>query len=93
MVKVKRVRTVFAVVVKTKHMLSDYLQSLRDMVGMNLIAYERMIEDACGEAYQKLITKYPSVRNVRITTAQVRNGAAEIICYGEIEEEVEVNGN
>ena len=84
-----RTRMVFAVVVKTKHMLSDYLQGLRDMVGMNLVAYEKMIEDALGEAYQKLIEKYPKVYDTKFTTSQVKNGAAEIICYGKLDEEVE----
>ena len=84
----KRIRTVWAVVVKTKHMLSDYLQGLRDMVGMNLVAYEKMIDDALGESYMKLTTKYPNVYDVRFTTSQVKNGACEVICYGKIDEEV-----
>ena len=84
----KRTRVVFAVVVKTKHMLSDYFQSLKDMVGMNLTAYEKMIEDALGECYMKLTTKYPNVYDVKFTTTQVRNGACEIICYGKIEEDI-----
>ena len=86
--KMKRTRVVFAVVVKTKHMLSDYIQSLRDMVGMNLIAYEKMIEDALGESYMKLTKKYPKVYDGRFTTSQVKNGACEIICYGKIDEEI-----
>ncbi len=85
----KKTRVVFAVTVKTKHMLSDYLQGLRDLVGMNLVAYERMIEDALGEAYQKLMDKYPGVYDIKFATSQVKNGAAEVICYGKLDEEVE----
>ena len=84
----KRIRTVFAVVVKTKHFLSDYFQSVKNLVGMNLTAYEIMIEDALGEAYTKLTKKYPEVYDVKVATSQVSNGACEIICYGKIEEEV-----
>ena len=80
----QKVRMVFSVVVKTKHFLSDMFQNLKNMVGMNLTAYEKMIEDALGEAYDKLITKYPEVYDIKFTTSQVSDGACEIICYGKI---------
>lgn len=81
----QKVRMVFAVVVKTKHFLSDIFQNVKNMVGMNLTAYEKMIEDALGEAYNKLLTKYPEVYDIKFTTSQVSDGACEIICYGKIE--------
>jgi len=83
-----RVRMVFAVTVKTKHFLSDMFQNVKNMVGMNLTAYETMIEDALGEAYMKLLEKYPDVYDIKFTTSQVSNGACEIICYGKINEKV-----
>ena len=83
-----RTRTVWAVSVKTKHFLSDFLQGFKNQVGMNLTAYEKVIEDGCGEAYHKLIKKYPNVYNVRFSTAQMVKGACEIICYGQIDEEI-----
>jgi len=81
----QKVRMVFAVVVKTKHFLSDMFQDIKNMVGMNLTAYEKMIEDALGESYDKLITKYPEVYDIKFTTSQVSNGACEIICYGKVD--------
>ena len=81
-------RMVFAAVVKTKHFLSDMLQGFKNAVGMNLTAYEEMIEDALGEAYMKLTKKYPGVYDIKFTTSQVTDGACEIICYGKIMEEV-----
>ena len=83
-----RIRMVFAVTVKTKHFLSDMFQNVKNMVGMNLTAYETMIEDALGEAYMKLLEKYPDVYDIKFTTSQVSNGACEIICYGKINEKV-----
>ncbi len=77
-------RTVFVVVVKTKHMFSDFFMGIKNMIGMNLAAYERMIEDGLGEAYAKLLKKHPKVYDVTFATAQVSIGAAEIICYGKI---------
>jgi len=76
--------TVFAVVVKSKHFLSDTFQSFRNMVGMNLKAYEKMIEEAIEEVLHKLITKYPDVYDIKFTTAQVSVGACEIIAYGKV---------
>lgn len=85
----KRERMVFAVVVKTKHFLSDMLQNFKNAVGMNLVAYEKMIEDAMGEVYMKITKKYPGVYDLKFTTSQVTDGACEIICYGKIMEEIE----
>lgn len=79
-------RMVFAVVVKTKHFLSDFLQGFKNAVGMNLTAYEEMIEDALGEAYMKLTKKYPGVYDIKFTTSQVADGACEIIAIGKITE-------
>ncbi len=76
---------VWEVVVKTKPVYRDVFQSVRNLLGMNLIAYEAMIDDAFAETYGKLIKLYPDVRNVKFTTSQVTNGASEVICYGKID--------
>jgi len=83
-------KTVFAVVVKSKHILADFFQWIKNALGMNLTAYETMIEDAVEEALQKLYHKFPDVYDVKFTTAQVTTGASEIIAYGKIKVE---NGN
>lgn len=79
-----REKVVFAVVVKSKHFLADFTQWIKNAIGMNLTAYETMIEDAVEEALYKLYQKYPKVYDIKITTAQVTNGASEIITYGKI---------
>ena len=79
-----RERTVWAVSVKTKHLLSDMFQNIRNLIGANLIAYEKMIDDGMEEAYLKLLKKHPKAYNIKFTTAQVTVGACEIICYGTI---------
>jgi len=77
-------KTVFVAVVKTKHIYSDIFQWIRNMLGMNLVAYERMIEGAVAEGITKIETMYPGVYDIRISTSQVSNGAAEIIVYGKV---------
>ncbi len=51
-------KTVFAVSVKTKHFLADFFQWFKNLIGMNLTAYEQMIEDSIEEAIYKLLKKY-----------------------------------
>jgi len=77
-------KTVFAVVVKTKHFLADFFQWIRNILGMNLVAYEDMIENAIEEALHKLYASFPDVYDVKFTTTQVTNGACEVIIYGKI---------
>ena len=79
-----RERVVFAVVVKTKHFLADFFQWFKNLIGMNLDAYEDMTADAIEEALYKLYKKHPEVYDVKITSAEIANGAAEIIVYGKI---------
>jgi len=77
-------KTVFAVTVKTKHFMADFFQWFKNLVGMNLTAYEEMIEDGVEEALYKLYKKYPDVYDIKISTSQVTTGACEIIVYGKI---------
>ena len=77
-------RTVFAVTVKSKHFLADFLEKFRNDLGLNLKTYERLIEDGLEECYEKLHKKYPNVYDIKFTTAQMTDGAAEIICYGKL---------
>ncbi len=86
-----REKTVFAVTVKTKHFLADFFQWFRNLIGMNLVAYENMIEDSVEEAIYKLLSKYPNAYDLKIATSQTAIGASEIIVYGKIK--VKEDGN
>lgn len=76
--------TVFAVTVKSKHFMADFFQWFKNLIGMNLTAYETMIEDTVEEAIYKLLKKYPDVYDIKITTSMVTHGASEIIVYGKV---------
>jgi len=77
-------KTVFAVSVKTKHFLADFFQWFKNLIGMNLTAYEQMIEDSVEEAIYKLLKKYPDAYDLKIATSQTAMGASEIIVYGKV---------
>jgi len=81
-----KIKTVFAVSVKTKHFLADFFQWFKNLIGMNLTAYEEMIEDSIEEAIYKLLKKYPAAYDLKITTSQTAMGASEIIVYGKVKE-------
>ena len=77
-------KVVFAVSVKSKHFLADFFQWFKNLVGMNLNAYEGLLEDTVEEALYKLYTKFPDVYDVKIATSEITHGACEIIVYGKI---------
>ena len=79
-----KVKTVFAVSVRSKHVFSDFFQWFRNLLGMNLVAYEQMIEDSVEEALYKLYQSYPDVYDVKITTSMTTMGASEVIVYGKV---------
>lgn len=83
-----REKTVFAVIVTSRHFMADFFQWFKNLLGMRLSAYEDMIAEAIEQALYKLYKSYPEVYDVRITTSMVSQGAAEIIVYGKIKEEI-----
>jgi uncharacterized protein YbjQ (UPF0145 family) len=82
----KKGKFVFAVRVKTRNLYADIFQSIRNMLGMNLISYENMITEAIQDAVEELYEKYPNVdpTSMRIisSNASAGAGAAEIIVTG-----------
>ena len=78
-------KVVFAVKVTTRHMFTDWFQSIRNALGMNLKSYEDLIAEAVEQALQSLYKCYPDVYDVQIATPVVTtNGSAQIIVYGKI---------
>jgi len=77
-------RIVFEVVVKSKHVFTDFFQWARNVLGKNLPAYEDMIRDSIKEALDKLYKNHKDVYDVKIATSTVTFGASEIIVYGKV---------
>jgi uncharacterized protein YbjQ (UPF0145 family) len=79
-------RVVFVVKVKTRNMYADIFQGLRNMLGMNLTSYEKMIATTIKEALVELYEENPTVdpSSIRIASSNVvaGAGAAEIIVSG-----------
>ncbi|WP_408956142.1 YbjQ family protein [Natroniella sp. ANB-PHB2] len=73
--------------IKARHIGSDIGASLKNLVGGEVKGYTKMISEAREEAVERMIKEAERVEadaivNVRFSTSQVMQGAAEILAYG-----------
>lgn len=73
--------------VRTKHLGRDIAASLKTIIGGELRGYTELMQDARSEAIKRMEDEAgelgaDAVINVRLTTASVAGGAAEILAYG-----------
>lgn len=73
--------------IKAKHIGKDIIAGLRQLVGGEITEYTEMFTEAREEALQRMISEAEklgsdAVINVRFVTAEIMQGAAEILCYG-----------
>ena len=73
--------------IQTRHVGKDIGASLKTLVGGELKNYIEMMNSARDTATQRMIEQAQAlgadaVVNVRITTAEVMQGAAEVLVYG-----------
>lgn len=73
--------------IRARHIGSDILAGLRQIVGGEIKGYTKMVTEAREEALKRMIDeaeklKADAVVNVRFMTSEVMQGAAEILVYG-----------
>ncbi len=73
--------------VRARHIGRDILAGLRNIVGGEISEYTELLADARDEAIRRMIEKARAlganaVVNVRLSSSQVAQGAAEILAYG-----------
>ncbi|MCK8817579.1 YbjQ family protein [Natroniella sulfidigena] len=73
--------------IKAKHIGNDIGASLKNLIGGEVKGYTKMISEAREEAIDRMIKEAErlgadAVVNVRFSTSQVMQGAAEILAYG-----------
>ena len=73
--------------VRAKHIGQDILAGLRNLVGGEIKEYTEMLTEAREEAIKRMCKQAQklganAVIGVRLTTAEVLSGAAEILAYG-----------
>jgi uncharacterized protein YbjQ (UPF0145 family) len=73
--------------IRAKHVGRDIGAGLKNLVGGELKAYTELMTEARREAVGRMLSQAEAlganaVVNVRFTTSQVANGAAELYAYG-----------
>lgn len=79
--------TVRGSTVRARNIGSDFFAGLKNIVGGEISEYTKLLADAREQAIQRMIAdavrmRADAVVNVRFTTSQVMQGAAEIMAYG-----------
>jgi len=73
--------------VRAKHLGTDILSGLKNLVGGELRSYTDLMSDARQEALDRMIAEAESMHadailTVRFSTASISAGAAELLAYG-----------
>ncbi len=79
--------TVRGSTVRARNIGSDFFAGLKNIVGGEISEYTKLLADAREQALQRMLDDAKKMRadavvNVRFTTSQVMQGAAEIMAYG-----------
>lgn len=73
--------------VRAKHVGRDFMASLKNIVGGELVGYTELLQDSREEATARMVTQAEelganAIVNIRYSTSSVAQGAAEIYAYG-----------
>jgi uncharacterized protein YbjQ (UPF0145 family) len=73
--------------VRSKHMGSDFMAGLKNIVGGELTGYTKLMEEAREIAVQRMVSQAKGVGanavvNIRFSTSSIAQGAAELYAYG-----------
>ena len=73
--------------VRAKHVGRDIMAGLKSIVGGELKEYSEMLSEARAVASDRMVSEAKqksadAIINIRFTTSQVMNGAAEIMVFG-----------
>ena len=74
-------------VVQTKHFGKDFMAGMKTLVGGEIVAYTEMLNEARQIAVKRMVDEAlameaDAVIGVRYSSAQMMQGAAEVVAYG-----------
>ena len=74
-------------IVQTKHFGNDFMAAMKTLVGGEIVAYTEMLNEARQIAVKRMVDEAKelgadAVVGVRYGSAQMMQGAAEVIAYG-----------
>lgn len=84
---IRQLDLVYGSTVRSKHVGSDFLSGLKNIVGGELTAYTELLEESRQEAMQRMVDKARllganAVVGIRFSTSNIAQGAAELFVYG-----------
>lgn len=73
--------------VRAKHLGRDVMAGLKNLVGGELKGYTELLRESRDQAINRMIEEARSlganaVLNIRLSTASITSGAAEVLAYG-----------
>ena len=73
--------------VKSRNFLSDFLASLKTIIGGELVGYSKLLSSARGQAYDRMLLEAEDIEadaivSFRFQTSSIAKGASEILAYG-----------
>ena len=76
-------------IVRAKHIGSDFVASLRNLVGGEVVEYAQLLAAAREQALDRMIADArqmggDAVVGMRMTTSQIMGGASEVMAYGTV---------
>ena len=85
--KIEALGMVKGAVVQTKHFGKDFMAGMKTLVGGEIVAYTEMLNEARQIAIKRMVDEAEAlgadaVIGVRYGSAQMMQGAAEVIAYG-----------
>ncbi len=85
--EVEAIGMVKGAIVQTKHFGKDFMAGMKTLVGGEIVAYTEMLNEARQIAIKRMVDEAEAlgadaVIGVRYGSAQMMQGAAEVIAYG-----------
>ena len=73
--------------VRAKHLGRDFMAGLKNLTGGELKGYTELLQETRNEAIERMIKEAHgiganAILNIRLSTASVAAGAAEVMAYG-----------
>ncbi|WP_306251041.1 YbjQ family protein [Parvularcula sp. IMCC14364] len=74
-------------VIRAKHVGTDFVASLRNLVGGEMTEYSKLMAEAREQAYDRMVRHAEelgadAIIGMRFTTSTITPGAAEILAFG-----------
>jgi len=71
--------------VQSRNFITDFISSLKNIIGGRLTAYENMLDNAIKEATEELQAEHPNVRDVKMQITEFHNASIAVTVYGVVD--------